>query len=150
MPNNMAPVDCGTCYRCGEPMWMSRATYETYYRNHQTFYCTHGHPQCYAEGKSQQQKLQEQLDAERLRRQRAEQRVAEKADEAEAAWATATKERNRANGYKGHATRITKRAKAGLCPCCKRSFENLRRHMATKHPQFTPLEVIEGGKAANG
>jgi hypothetical protein len=23
-----------------------------------------------------------------------------------------------------------------VCPCCNRSFQNLRRHMATKHPEF--------------
>lgn len=57
----------------------------------------------------------------------------------------AKRERNRANGYKGHATRITKRAKAGVCPCCNRSFENLRRHMASQHPTFTPLEIGQEG-----
>ena len=25
----------------------------------------------------------------------------------------------------------------GVCPCCKRSFTNLRRHMNTKHPNFS-------------
>lgn len=32
--------------------------------------------------------------------------------------------------------RIEKRAKAALCPCCNRSFIALRRHLATKHPEF--------------
>lgn len=27
------------------------------------------------------------------------------------------------------------RIKNGVCPCCKRSFQNLRRHMKTKHPE---------------
>lgn len=136
------PRDIGECWRCKEPMWMTQATYQTYKRNLQTFYCTHGHGQRFVEGKSEEQKLRDQLDEERRQRQRAEQRVAQAQDEAQ-------HERNRANGYKGHATRITKRAKAGVCPCCNRSFENLRRHMDTKHPTFTPmaLEVIEGGKA---
>jgi hypothetical protein len=29
-----------------------------------------------------------------------------------------------------------KRTKNGVCPCCKRSFVNLRRHIATQHPTF--------------
>lgn len=116
---------------------MTRSSYETYLRNHQAFYCTHGHAQHFTEGKSEVQKLQEQLDAERRQRQRAEQRVAEARDEAE-------HERRRANGYKGHATRMTKRAKAGVCPCCNRTFKQLAAHMANKHPDFTPIGIEVG------
>jgi hypothetical protein len=141
----MAAVSIGGCYHCGEPMWLERATYDTLKRSGRTFYCPHGHEQCYPLGKTAEQKLKEQLDEERRARQRAEQRVAEKADEARTAWNTATEqreiaqqERRRANGYKGHAAKITKRAKAGVCPCCTRSFDNLRRHMQTQHPTFTP------------
>jgi hypothetical protein len=32
--------------------------------------------------------------------------------------------------------RQKKRVGNGVCPCCQRSFTNLRRHMATKHPAF--------------
>lgn len=28
------------------------------------------------------------------------------------------------------------RVKNGVCPCCKRSFTNLRRHIASKHPEL--------------
>lgn len=31
-------------------------------------------------------------------------------------------------------TRAKKRAATGTCPCCGRSFVQLRRHMAAKHP----------------
>jgi hypothetical protein len=117
------------------------------------FYCPRGHQQYYS-GASEADKLRQQLDEERRQRQRAEQKIAQKDDEIRDWKATANDqrdkaehERRRANGYKGHATRITKRAKAGVCPCCNRSFQQLARHMATKHPTFTPLEVIEGGKA---
>jgi hypothetical protein len=30
--------------------------------------------------------------------------------------------------------RIEKRIHAGVCPCCNRTFQNLARHMNTKHP----------------
>jgi hypothetical protein len=42
---------------------------------------------------------------------------------------------------RGHVTRKKKqlaRVSAGVCPCCNRSFANLARHMAGKHPDFTP------------
>lgn len=146
-----SPVDIGECYRCKEPMWMTRASYETYQRNHQTFYCTHGHPQVFAEGKSEAQKLKDQLEAERRQRQRAEQSIAYEQDRARKAEEEAEHQRRRANGYKGHAARITKRAKGGVCPCCNRTFTALARHMATQHPEFTPdvpepprLAVVNG------
>lgn len=29
----------------------------------------------------------------------------------------------------------------GVCPCCNRSFEALRRHMATQHPDYDPAHL---------
>lgn len=145
-----------TCSNCGALFAMEAKLQQERLADKQRFYCPNGHSMSYM-GKTEAQKLREQIEEERRLRQRAEQKVAEKHDEAQAAWNTASKERERAeherrraNGYKGHATRITKRAKAGVCPCCNRTFKQLAAHMANKHPQFTPmpLEVIEGGKAA--
>jgi hypothetical protein len=39
---------------------------------------------------------------------------------------------------KGHLARQRKRAQAGVCPCCNRTFQQLARHMANKHPDFRP------------
>ena len=42
---------------------------------------------------------------------------------------------------RGHVTRKRKqleRVKAGVCPCCKRSFKDLALHMNSKHPNYTP------------
>lgn len=129
-----------TC-SCGAKQAMTKEANAIYRQTHATFYCVHGHLRHYPAGPTEEDKLREQLDAERRKRQSAEQNIAMYADEAREARERAEKERHRANGYKGHATRITKRAKAGVCPCCNRSFENLRRHMATKHPTFTPMEL---------
>lgn len=38
---------------------------------------------------------------------------------------------------KGAKTKLKKRIANGMCPCCKRSFQNLGRHMKTQHPQYT-------------
>lgn len=38
---------------------------------------------------------------------------------------------------RGHLTRTKKRVAAGVCPCCHRTFQQLARHMANKHPDYT-------------
>lgn len=48
-----------------------------------------------------------------------------------------TERRRRA--LKGQLTKTKKRIGHGVCPCCQRSFENLRRHMTTKHPTYTKI-----------
>lgn len=37
---------------------------------------------------------------------------------------------------RGHLTRQKKRAVEGVCPCCKRTFKQLARHMSAKHPEY--------------
>jgi len=37
---------------------------------------------------------------------------------------------------KAAAARLQKRVANGVCPCCTRSFANLRRHMETTHPEY--------------
>jgi len=46
-----------------------------------------------------------------------------------------------ASARKGVITRLKNRAAAGVCPCCNRSFQNLRNHMSAKHPGFVAEEV---------
>jgi hypothetical protein len=103
--------------------------------NRKTFYCPNGHAQHYL-GETEETKLKRELQQERERAER-EERLRRRAQD------EATHERHRANGYKGHATRITKRVKAGVCICCNRTFQDLARHMATKHPQLTPQDSVE-------
>lgn len=107
------------------------------------FFCPAGHQQWYT-GATEATKLREQLDEERRKRQSAEQQIEYEAQIRRQETERADRERRRANGYKGHATRITKRAKSGVCPCCNRTFKQLAAHMANKHPQFTPLELEQG------
>jgi len=39
---------------------------------------------------------------------------------------------------KGQLTKTKKRVAKGVCPCCKRHFTNVERHMASKHPEYAP------------
>ena len=98
------------------------------------WYCPNGHHLVFTE--STADRLQKQLDKERQRRERLQQNEAYLEERLES-------ERRRSAAFKGQATKLRKRAKHGVCPCCNRSFANLARHMKTKHPDFEP-EAPEG------
>jgi len=96
--------------------------------NHQTFYCPRGHPLSFRE-KSESDRLRDSLlrEQERVQQQQRElDRQREYRQHAERS----------AAAYKGQTTRLRKRIAAGVCPCCQRQFQNLRTHMAQKHPDF--------------
>ena len=104
--------------------------------------CPNGHGQWYGEAEN---------DKIRRERDRLKQRIAEKDDQIRREQDNADFERRRARAHKGHATRIKNRIAGGACPCCNRNFANLRRHMASQHPDYTKQEppelvVVEGGK----
>ena len=56
-------------------------------------------------------------------------------------------EQRSAAAYKGHLTRIRKRIANGVCPCCRRNFTQVRRHIKAKHPELVERwgqEVFDG------
>jgi hypothetical protein len=139
-----------TCCNCGILFAMTEDLKREKLRdrashNRKFFYCPNGHAQFYT-GKTDEQKLREELAEERRLRNRAQERADTEAKIRRQETERADKERRRANGYKGHATKISKRVKAGVCICCNRTFQDLAAHMATKHPTFTPLELDEREK----
>lgn len=85
------------------------------------FYCPNGHAGVF---KSDNQIADEEKT--RLERDRLKQKVAELEDEKRLLG-------NRATRAKKEVARIKKRALAGVCPCCNRTFANVARHMASKH-----------------
>lgn len=85
-------------------------------------YCPLGH-KYYISGEPEYKKLARQLQQERQQH-----------DQTRAELQTTRHERNSERAAK---SRLKKRICAGVCPCCKRSFQNLRRHMSTKHPEFS-------------
>lgn len=92
------------------------------------FYCPSGHSQCYRES-----------DADRLRKQlnreiASHDQTRAHRDDAE----------RRVTAQKGVNTKLKKRVGNGVCPCCNRSFTNLRRHMKCKHPDFAEASPGEG------
>jgi hypothetical protein len=101
--------------------------------NHESFYCPAGHKQHYTG----------ETDADQLRRERdrLKQSLAERDDRIGRLTEQRDEAHRSASAFKGVATRIRRRVKNGVCPCCTRSFSNLAAHMATKHPTFTAEAV---------
>lgn len=70
-----------------------------------------------------------------------EQRLAEEKRRVSATRDLLAQEERSHAATRGHLTRHRKRASAGVCPCCNRTFQQLARHMKTKHPGFKPEEI---------
>lgn len=116
--------DAGPCYRCKRPISIPEELYDAARTSPRiSFWCAYGHEQHFAEGETDEQKLRRERD-------RLQQRLAEKDD------TIATLQRQRAAAV-GQVTKIKNRVGHGVCPCCNRTFENVARHMMTKHPTFT-------------
>ena len=82
-------------------------------------------------------------EADQLRRERdrLKQQLAQKDDEIRVQRDCREAAERSASARKGQITKLKKRAAAGVCPCCNRSFENLRRHIDSQHPGFVAEEV---------
>lgn len=111
---DMAEMQCG---ECGIAFAVPETWRAEKKRNGSGWYCPNGHSRVYRE--SDVQKLQKELDTEKERLRRA--------------LARENEERARADALEREKKRLVKRSKAGVCPCCNRTFQQLARHMATKH-----------------
>lgn len=125
--NEIVTIETVTCGACGIEFGMPSPYLKERREKGGNFYCPNGHSRVYRETECQRlekaaKRAQDLLEQERQRRVRAE----DAQREAEASAATNAK----------RVQRLKKRAAAGSCPCCKRNFGNLQKHMATKHPEF--------------
>lgn len=118
-----------TCCNCGVLFAMEYWRTKRLQENHQTFYCPNGHGQSYT-GPTEADRLKGQLEAARSLAVR-------EADRRREAEARTEAERRSSAAYKGHVTRIRNRIANGVCPAgCNRHFDNVERHIASKHPDF--------------
>lgn len=113
-----------TCCVCGIAFGITRDLYNRRSHDKKVFYCPNGDSLRYT-GKSDAQEIK---DAQAYA-----QRQAERAD-ANHRSLIATK---------GHLTRAKKRAAAGLCQSCNRTFEDVAKHYATKHPGEAPPSNVK-------
>lgn len=113
-----------TCCNCGVRFGIDQEHNAELLRTRKFFFCPNGHEQYYA-GESDKSR------AERLARdlQAARDREATLRAQNQKHWRLQ-------RAAEGKARALKKRIGAGVCPCCTRSFENLARHMQTKHPAY--------------
>lgn len=124
--HNLEVVTCPSCrlvYAIPESLASSARAYPGGSPNGWHLFCPMGHGWSYV-GKS----IAEQLREERRR--------------VEATRDLLAQEERSHNATKGHLTRQKRRAAAGVCPCCNRTFQQLARHMKGQHPDF--VERAEG------
>jgi len=115
------------CIECGVPFAMPQELDNRYRENHQIFFCPNGHQQHYT-GKSEAEKLRDQLARER-------ERVAWAMRDADEERARYEAEKRRHAATKGQLTRTMRRVEAGTCVHCHRTFKQLARHMRNKHDE---------------
>lgn len=110
------------CCNCGVSFAMPEELHIKALADHgRSFYCPNGHSQHYI-GKTEAEKLRENLERERARAGR----YAAERDQTEA----------RLRAQKGATTKLRKRIAAGCCPVCRRNFQALADHIASQHPDF--------------
>lgn len=111
-----------TCCSCGVLFAIPSEMDAARQRDGKYFYCPNGHPQHYMGETHEQQvrRLKNALASERARHDQTQASLS-------ATRGVVTKQRKR-----------LEKVVAGVCPVdgCKRHFKDLRRHVATKHPDY--------------
>lgn len=123
---------CGTvqivyCYKCGVPFGLSLELYNRRCDDGESFWCPNGHSQHFTE--SNVQRLERILKSERSSKEYWQRESTREAQER-------IKAERRLSATQGVVTRIKKRVANGVCPCCKRHFVNLEKHMHGQHPDY--------------
>lgn len=117
-----------TCCNCGLLFGLESSHKQRLLRSHETFTCPAGH----------QQHFTGESDVERLKREKAEaERMTQLARESrDREQQRRFQTERRLQAQKGATTRLKRRAAAGTCPCCQRTFHSLTEHMKKQHPDF--------------
>lgn len=116
------------CGNCGVVWGIDEAYLNERRNDHKGWVCPNGHSFVF-NGPSEEEQLRRQLDNERARSAR----LAHQRDQIEAS----------RRATRGVVTKLKKRAAAGVCPCCTRTFQQLARHMESQHPDY--VKTVEAG-----
>lgn len=128
-------LETETCCNCGVVFAMPADFMRRRRDDHESFYCPSGHGQHYT-GKTEAQRLKSELERRESELASARARSNELAEE-----------RDRiARSHQRMRTRVAN----GVCPCCNRSFENLRNHMKSQHPEFGEQQTLHALREAFG
>lgn len=117
------------CYKCHAIFGMTAEADSAYRKNHVLFCC----PYC---GERQHYVIESEEERLRKKVNTLEQNYKWADNARRSAEQDAANERRSKAAYKGQLTKVRRKVANGSCPCCNRHFENLRRHMLTKHPEY--------------
>lgn len=138
--------NAGPCAKCKCEVWIPDELYGAARHSEKVgFFCSYGHSLMFPQGESVEDKLRRERD-------RLAQQIAYKDDRIKQLREDAESADRRAAAARGQVTKLKKRASAGTCPCCSRTFSNMAEHMKKQHPEFvadggakvTPLKVVHG------
>jgi hypothetical protein len=124
LPDDLVDKHCPTCFiHYAAP----RALFDKRNDEGGNWHCPNGHTIVFR----QTALAKAQAEAEALRHERDQLKQNE-------AWFVERldTERKEKRALKGQLTKVHKRVGNGVCPCCNRSFADLKRHMASKHAGF--------------
>ena len=113
----LTELQCGSC---GVFHAIPRKMYETCRDEGGFWHCPNGHSRGWSEGSIYRE------------RDRLKQKVAEMDDEVSAL-------RLAKEAAEKKLITARRRAVAGVCPCCTRTFTDVQRHMKSKHPNVVPM-----------
>jgi hypothetical protein len=114
-------VNCGRD-DCHQTFAMTAEFYNKTKATGQTWYCPSGHARVWGGPSTKAQLTEAKTRETHLRDQ-----LAAAVRDAETARSLLVRDRER--------------FAAGICPCCRRTFDNVRRHMSTQHPDYAVDQV---------
>ena len=113
-----------TCCNCGVAFAVPADFQVKRRSDRRSFYCPNGHSQSYTHSVDQKARKDAEERAELLSRELSREQGLRRIAEQEATRQLRAKRR------------LEKRIASGVCPCCNRTFQDLARHMDTKHKGF--------------
>ena len=124
-----------TCWKCGVYFGILSDLDKRRRSDGGDLYCPNGHYGSYRETDEDRLKKEIKVKQEELARERNERKFAEVRARLAEEKVLIVGHQNRS--LKGVVTRTKNRIAAGKCPCCRRNFGNLARHMKGQHPDYT-------------
>lgn len=120
----LIPMECG---ECGCVFGISEQKYKRCKELGEGWHCPNGHSRVFS--KPHNSELKEEVERLRRRTLNLEATVDIKNQ-------TIIQLNYSTRALKAAKTKIVNRVKNGVCPCCNRTFQNLKNHFKSKHPEL--------------
>ena len=116
------------CYKCGCYFAMTKDFRYSCKEKGVSFHCPNGHSQIYT--------AQTKEEIERDKHETTKRQLQQMRERNKCLVVDLETQKNMTRAQKAAKTKLKKRIHNGVCPCCKRSFQNLRKHMEGQHPDY--------------